>query len=228
MSQELYRHHITLTPAERDVPLLFMAKVVLKRGPSVPCLPVPSQGFPEGHAMPFPICSHSYWRLMNVGERPHRRLMKLAKAGGVPSGPRHGLMTKERSNRSCKQPIVEAFRRFMDTLIEEEGTEMHMGIQYANNAPVTIELPSHYSTRKLYMRFCRELGYEVNADSKVCGVYNGNEFVGPDRIIEQKDVMSSGSFRRYWEQEYPHVVILNPNFQRGAKKRQAAARADTS
>eukprot|EP00546_Thalassionema_frauenfeldii_P021675 CAMPEP_0178904794 /NCGR_PEP_ID=MMETSP0786-20121207/5894_1 /TAXON_ID=186022 /ORGANISM="Thalassionema frauenfeldii, Strain CCMP 1798" /LENGTH=177 /DNA_ID=CAMNT_0020576283 /DNA_START=564 /DNA_END=1097 /DNA_ORIENTATION=- len=98
----------------------------------------------------------------------------------------------------------------MSTSGSTRTVRMDVGMEVRDVEEELEELPSHWTARNIYRRFCGDLGYKVETINKN-GVNNGNlRFIPMENFEgEQRKPCCLSTFQDYWSRNHPNLVIPN-------------------
>ena len=178
----------------------------------------------EKNRQPFYICINALSLLYNYGYHKIKTLKDGIKHVGISP---HGLHNKP-SNRFKNR--VEEYRDINDSLnlyfqnLKGEA-ETHAtrtireitGVGLRDEEIDSVELPSSYSKRQLYYKYCLSRGYQVKADHKgripnlkKFPVRTGFDILWPLGSVP-KPVCEWKYFRTYWKTHFPKMRICPPS-----------------
>ena len=152
------------------------------------------------------VCSHAIKRLINFG----RRKWKVANDHAL-NGHKYVNQQKGNMNACVSLETMEALRSFFEEMKEMAAPRAtrivreEVGIGLRDEEIELLELPSSFTKRSLYYRFCHSRGWMIKL-ANARGKLNKTPIPGE----AAKDIPSWTSFWRLWKSEYPKLVVCKP------------------
>ena len=173
---------------------------------------------------PFQVCKNTLMRIHNYS---YFKFNKLQEQIESPSLIPHGLCNRVSNrmihNQERFKNIDVSLKIFFEGLKDEAETHATRvvrevsGVTLRDEEVDTVELPSSFSKRQVYSRYCFQRGWVVRADAKGClpklKDYQRRPFNDLDWPVgsEAKPVPSRIYFDQYWKSHFPLMKIRNPS-----------------
>ena len=169
------------------------------------------------------LCHNSFRQLYCIGAKQWKKLCDEA----VLPDPKNKTLYKDNMNRNHKQTqdVVDFLHKFGVDEGEAHATRfirLESGTALRDSDVDMLQLPSFYSKRQLYERYCYDRGWEVRAFND--GSYppvkkykrRKNDFEDGDMALwplgsEPLEVCSWPTFIRIWRNHLPHLKIRSPS-----------------
>lgn len=157
------------------------------------------------------VCKSAIAAILDFGIRQWKTCTAAAINNTLP---RHGNKNKQggrskRFNEDVKGDLFEFFEGLKE-LAQPTSTRFvreNVGTGLRDDELDLLELPSSWSKRGLYNRFCDERGWEVKTSSR--GTIQLTKKMGGDEI--QKPICCWRTFQRFWKREYPNLRLQMPS-----------------
>ena len=161
----------------------------------------------------YKICKFALGFILGISKHAWRTCSEAVKRNQVPV---HGL-TGTRTNSArvfdtkVKKDLVQFF---LDLQLEAQprstlAVRTETGAVSLKKADTEIvELPTHYSKRGLYVRFCRERGWHL--ERKQQGHYAVVNVSDAGDTSNRPPLLDWRTFRRFWKREFPKLILSKP------------------
>ena len=177
------------------------------------------------------VCQQTMKNLFGQGHKKFQRILKAAQAGNL-FNEKHGLIgntNMKKMNTEMKEDLRNFFSMLRDNEAEPRATRVVREttlVALRDSEVDLVDLPSHYTKRHLYGRYCFERGYICKVRSS--GAYGKMSNFDPrpnyttvDGVEQEderwpigskpKDITSWWSFRQIWKKEFPNLKIRPPS-----------------
>ena len=173
---------------------------------------------------PFCVCQNSLFLIYNYGFKKFKNLKKDLYSSSIRT---HGLVGKKSNYLTNKnderKDIDKSLHKFFTDLMEEAETHSSRviceaaGVGLRDDEINLVELPSSFTSRQLYYRWCYSRGYCVKADAQ------GKLPKISDYLIREYDevhwphgsvplpVCARIYFQNFWKQNYNNLKIRKPS-----------------
>ena len=172
---------------------------------------------------PYKVCLNSISLLFNYG---YSAIKTMKESMNLPGLREHGLKNKTSNRKVQRQEeyaeMETSLHDFFEVLKGEAETHATRIIREAAGVALRdeevdlVELPSSWSKRRIYYRYCYTRGYSVRSDAK-----GSMPKVKDFNLREFDDDWPEGSepgmvcswiyFRKFWKKHYPKVMIRPPS-----------------
>lgn len=162
-----------------------------------------------------PICNSALMTILGYGQTFWNTVRKHAHDGSIPS---HGLLGKSSNNAMTEQMQMELHYFFSEIELLAEPTPMRFvrektGLMTERDKKDVKLLPSYFSKRSLYRRYCSKQGWNVSFSAK--GSPNKRkERVDIEWTILNKevtDICSWKTFNNFWKVYYASLIVGKPS-----------------
>lgn len=176
------------------------------------------------YTKPFQVCQNTLMRLFDYGYYKFKKLQDQVEKVELSC---HGLTNKLSNNMVANQEkykeIETSLKKFFEDLVEESETHATRvvrevsGVTLRDDEVGTVELPSSWTKRQLYSRYCFQRGWNVRADARGCLPKLQNYPVRPFNDSdwptgsEPIPVPSRIYFDKYWKKNFPLMKIRSPS-----------------
>ena len=168
----------------------------------------------------FSVCINALSLLFNYS---YHKMCLLRRDIVIPGIKVHGNMSKIKNCGENKMFIDASLISFFENFKGEAETHstrvicQETGVGLRDEEIDTVELPSSYSKRRLYYKYCFNRGYVLKADAKgkipAVKNYPLRDFNNDDWPIGSRPlpVCAWITFRRFWKANYPKMKIRPPS-----------------
>jgi hypothetical protein len=201
-----YLYDFLMTDAKlRAERLVESVKILHAHGQNVH-FPMPSWGTPDGSTN-LTVCKHSYFRMLDVRKDKFRSLLKQARTNVVV----RNKLAGRKGNSSLKEDMASSLEDFFDemqALAAPRATRfirMETGTDVRDADSDLLELPSHWSGRRLYGKWCESRGQKMTLKNHKSAIELKpiEDFVGQ---VQECCVLST--FQNFWKKQYPNLVLV--------------------
>jgi hypothetical protein len=170
--------------------------------------PLPAVGKPTDDIALPSICKNTFFRLLGIGKTQYHSLLNQAKQNKILPHQNAGRPSNH-SLDATVQAKLEVFFEELKAMASPRATRMvrmEIGMEVRDAEQELDELPSHFTGRHLYARFCEELGYKASLknDKGAIEITPIPNFEG-----EQHKPPCLSTFQLFWQRNYPKMVIPN-------------------
>jgi hypothetical protein len=196
-------------------------------GKPCPRLPIQSMAIGKppaeetGPSSSFFICKHAYFALLAMKKGTYTTLRKSIQVTN--EQPEHRLTGKV-SNNALKATLQACLCVFFEEMIElgspraTRFIRMEVGMEVRDCDDEMLELPSSFTKRGLYVRFCKEIGYKArlkNDNGQYEYVVEEMDLIPEEETVVNGNVVTTkilkppsfATFLAFWFRNYAHVVI---------------------
>jgi hypothetical protein len=168
---------------------------------------------------PYPICQSALQKILGYGRRKFRSLQKAAQTNVAPTDWRRG----KPPNNALKPDFEEDIHSFFCEILELAAPRATRIVQDETGAGLRDvdvelkELPTYYTKRQIYYRYCHERGHKAELKE-----YKGNLKYSLREHDDDKEVplwptgsvatkiIAWSSFRNFWARNYSNLILPNP------------------
>jgi hypothetical protein len=172
------------------------------------------------------LCVNTFRHVFGItGAEQWSKLMEDVKQHGASKLPGHGnIGNKHRSENSplgkSKGPVERHLKKLQDDYGQVTATRFvreQTGLTTRDDNDDYVELPSHFSKRKIYEQFCFEMGWKAKPSAK--GGYGRVTDYKPREVddtlwpegSESLPVPSWKGFNDIWDDKFPNLKIRSPS-----------------
>lgn len=159
------------------------------------------------------VCDYALCTILGYGLRFWRTVQKHAADGTTP---KHGLTDQPSNNSMGDETQMNLHLFFADIWMHAEPTAMQFvrektGLMTERDREEVESLPTYFTKRSLYRRYCFEQGWNTTTTSTGTPNKKTRRVDDEWKDREQQEIVSWRSFLRFWACHYPLLRVGSPS-----------------